>query len=200
VDRTAELRWFFHRRPPDSVAAWIEAIAGPLESRCDVYLILPGTDALGVKVRGGTTKLEFKLRPRPGEPVTLPGGVSGQREEWQRWSFARPGWTRLLPRLGLPATAWRAVSKQRRTATVPYRTESGCRVEFCALTVFPGDTPEPPGSGQRWSTVGFEAYGPDADLVPALMAAADRLFVGLDLNDGLGADLACGYPGWLATL
>jgi len=36
--------------------------------------------------------------------------------------------------------------------------------------------------------------------VPALQAAAERVFVPLDLPGGLGADLSCGYPGWLATL
>ena len=190
MDRTAELRWFFRRPPPEPLADWIEAAAGPPESRCDHYLVLPQTDALGVKIRGGTARLEFKLRPRPSEPVSLPAGVSGQWEEWQRWSCARPAWSRLLPHLGLPKAGWRTVAKQRRTATVAYGDDAGCRVEITALEA----------GGQQWSTVGFEAYGPDADLAPALMAAADRLFGGLALKDGLGADLACGYPGWLATL
>jgi hypothetical protein len=50
--------------------------------------------------------------------------------------------------------------------------------------------------------VAFESYGPDGDLVPALRTAAERLFTSLaaELPDGLGADLSCGYPGWLATL
>lgn len=190
MDRTAELRWFFRRPPPEPLTQWIEAAAGPPESRCDLYLVLPQTDALGVKTRGGTARLEFKLRPRPPEPVSLPAGVSGQREEWQRWSFGRPAFSRFLPRLGLPKAGWRAVAKQRRTATVAYRADAGCRVEVTALEV----------GGRPWSTVGFEAYGPDTDRVAALMAAAERVFGSVDLPDGLGAEMSCGYPGWLATL
>ena len=190
MDRTAELRWFFRRPPPAPLVARIEAAAGPPEARTDLYLVLGGTDALGVKTRGGTGKLEFKLRPRPPEPVTLPGGVAGHREEWQRWSLDRPAWARLLPRLGLPSRGWRAVAKERRTATVRYRGDAGCRVEVTAVE----------SAGERWSTVGFEAFGPDADLGPALMATAEEIFGAVDLDGGLGAELACGYPGWLATL
>jgi len=190
MDRTAELRWFFRPPPPEPLVAWIEAQAGPAESRTDCYLVLAETDALGVKVRGGTTKLELKLRPRPPEPMVLPGGVTGGREEWQRWSLSRPGWARLLPRLGLPPQGWQAVRKDRRTVTIPYRADSGCRAELTALEV----------GGQQWSTVGFEAYGPDADLVPALLAAVERFAAEVELPDGLPAKLSCGYPGWLATL
>ena len=190
MDRTAELRWFFRRPPPAALVTRIEADAGPPESRTDLYLVLPGTDALGVKTRGGTGKLEFKLRPRPSEPLALPGAVAGGTEEWQRWSFGRPAWNRLLPWLGLPRQGWRAVAKQRRTATLPYRAEAGCRVEVTAVET----------AGQHWWTVGFESFGPDADLGPALLAAAEEVFGSVDLAGGLGADLACGYPGWLATL
>ena len=200
MDRTAELRWFFHRPPPPAVEAWFDKVADPPETRTDTYLVLPATDALGVKIRGGTTKFELKVRPRPGQRLGLPGATTGQLEEWQRWSFARPGVTRLVPRLGLPKAHWLKVVKQRRMTTLPYRGEAGCRVELTALTVIPGDTPGPPGRGQKWTTVGFESYGPEADLVPALEAAADSLFGSIDLPGALGADLSCGYPGWLATL
>jgi len=190
MDRTAELRWFFRGQPPAPVVAWFEATADPPRSRSDVYLALGGTDALGVKIRGGTTRLELKLRPRPPETLALPVAVSGQLEEWQRWSFSRPAITRLLPRLGLPGEPWVKVGKRRRLTTIPYRGDAGCRVELTALAV----------RGQTWSTVGFEAFGPEPDLVPALKAAAERFFAEVDLPGGLGADLSCGYPGWLATL
>lgn|SRR5688572_22812507 len=190
MDRTAELRWFFRRPPPQPIVDWFEKAADPPESRTDCYLVLAGTDALGVKVRGGTTRLEFKLRPRPSERLGLPGSITGELEEWQRWSLARPAITRLFPRLALPKERWIEVTKQRRLTTVPYRGDAGCRVELTALQV----------RAQEWWTVGFESYGPEADLVPALEAAADDLFGSLDLPGALGADLSCGYPGWLATL
>jgi len=190
MERTAELRWFFREPPPEPVVAWFEKTGEAPETRADCYLVLDGTDALGVKVRGGTTRLELKLRPRPPERLGLPGGVTGDLEEWQRWSLPRPGFTRFLPRLGLPRARWVEVSKERRTTTIPFRNEAGCRAELTSLGV----------KGQAWWTVGFESSGPEAELVPALEAAADELFGSLDLPGSLGADRSCGYPGWLATL
>jgi hypothetical protein len=190
MDRTAELRWFWRGPPPGSFVAWFERAAEPPVTRTDEYLVLPGTDALGVKIRGGTTKFELKLRPRAPDVLTLPGGISGQLEEWQRWSFSRPGISRVVPRLGLPKQRWQAVTKERRMATIPHGGAAGCRVELTALQT----------GSQRWSTVGFESYGPESELVPALTGAAEGVFGSLDLPAGLGADLSCGYPGWLATL
>jgi hypothetical protein len=152
--------------------------------------MLPGTDAIGVKIRGGTTRFEIKLRPRPAETLTLPGAGPGRLEEWQRWSLSRPSVTRLVPRLGLPRGRWLEVGKRRRMTTIPYRGDAGCRVELTELTA----------GGRSWATVGFEAFGPEPDRVPALRAAGERLFGSLDLPGGLGAELSCGYPGWLATL
>jgi hypothetical protein len=190
MDRTAELRWFFRKPPPQPIVAWFERTSGPPATRTDCYLLLPGTDALGVKVRGGTTRLELKLRTRPPGSLSLPGGATGQLEEWQRWSLPRSGITRLFPRLALPKERWVEVAKQRRLTTIPSGNDAGCRVELTALRA----------QGQAWSTVGFESFGPDADLVPALEAAADELFGSIDLPGNLGADCSGGYPGWLATL
>ena len=191
MDRTAELRWFFRHRPPQPVIDWFDKTADPPEKRTDCYLVLAGTDALGVKVRGGTTRLELKLRPRPPERLGLPGGVTGEVEQWQRWSLPRPSITRLLPRLALPKEHWVEVTKERRLTTVPYRgDEAGCRVELTRLRA----------KAEEWWTVGFESFGPEPDLGPALEAAADELFGSIDLPGDLGADLSCGYPGWLATL
>ncbi|MCA1845367.1 MAG: hypothetical protein LC792_19680, partial [Actinobacteria bacterium] len=88
-----------------------------------------------------------------------------------------------------PKGRWVGVTKRRRLTTIPYRGDAGCRVEITVL-----------GAEEEWSTVGFESFGPDADLVPALEAAADELFGAIDLPGALGADFSCGYPGWLATL
>lgn len=160
--------------------------AGPPETRSDSYLVFPDTDALGVKVRGGGTNLEFKLRPCPGDPIDLPAGGSGRLEEWQKWSYGRSPVSRVLPRLGLPKHRWIDVVKHRRTLTIPYRENSGCTVELTALEA----------AGTSWTTLGFEAFGPQADLVPALRSAAEVFFATVELPD---AALSCGYPGWLAT-
>ena len=189
MNRTAELRWFLRGPPPGPVVAWFERTADPPRRRTDVYLVLPATDALGVKVRGGTTSVELKLRLRPGAPLELPGGVSGLLEEWQKWSSPRSGITRFLPRLGLPKGRWVAVEKKRRMTTILDRGATGATVELTALEA----------SAQTWSTLGFESFGPVADLLPALETAAQQFFGGLDLRGGLDAGMSCGYPAWLAT-
>lgn len=190
MERSAEFRWFFRAAPPRPLVDWFERTADRPATRSDVYLVLPGTDALGVKIRGGTTSFELKLRPRPPEPRPLPGGTTGQLEEWQRWSFSRSGLSRLFPRLGLPKARWLEVSKRRRRTTIPFRRESGCRVELTTVAA----------RGQEWTTVGFESFGPAHELVPALEAAAETVLASVHLAAPLGADLSCGYPGWLATL
>jgi hypothetical protein len=190
MDRSAELRWFRREPFPGPVTAWFDHAAEPPATRSDSYLVLVGSDALGVKVRGGSTSFELKLRPRPGTPLALSHGGAGQLEEWQKWSFSRSGITRLLPRLGLPKDGWVTVGKQRRLATIPYRVGAGCNIELTALEAV----------GQSWSTLGFEAFGPPVDLVPALEAAVEKFFAAVNLPGGFGTDLSCGYPGWLATL
>jgi hypothetical protein len=190
MDRTAEVRWFFRRPPPQPVTDWFDKVSDPPEARSDVYLVLPGADALGVKIRGGTKAFELKLRPRPSQRLGLPGGITGQLEQWQRWSFDRPPISRVFPRLGLPKAHWLEVRKRRRLTTIPYGDDAGCRVELTALQA----------RGEEWATLGFESSGPDPDLVPALEAAAGALFGSLDHPGDFEADLSCGYPGWLATL
>jgi hypothetical protein len=187
VNRTAELRWFRREPFPAPVVAWFDRAADPPETRSDSYLVLPGTDAIGIKVRGGSTSFELKLRPRPGEPMELPSGRSGQFEEWQKWSLGRAGVTRFLPRLGLPRERWVTVVKHRRTSVTPYSADAGCTVELTALEV----------RGRSWTTLGFEAFGPPGDLRPALELAVETFFASVD---EVGAEQSCGYPGWLATL
>jgi hypothetical protein len=190
MNRTAELRWFRREPFPAPIAAWFDHAAEPPVTRTDHYLVLPGTDALGVKVRGGSTSFELKLRPGPGAPRALAPGGSGQLEEWQKWSFSRSGMSRLLPRVGLPKHRWVTVEKQRRMATTSYRADAGCTIELTALEAV----------GQPWSTLGFESFGPAADLVPALEEAVEKFFAAVDLPDGFRTELSCGYPKWLATL
>jgi hypothetical protein len=192
MNQTAELRWFFRRPPPQPVRDWFEKVADPPQTRSDVYLVLRETDALGVKIRGGTKAFDLKLRPRPSQRLGLPGGITGELEEWQRWSLPRPAISRLFPRLGLPKAHWLEVRKERRLTTISYRgdADTGCRVELAALET----------QGRQWTTLGFESFGAELDLVPALEEAADAVFGSLDLPGNLDADLSCGYPGWLATL
>ena len=74
--------------------------------------------------------------------------------------------------------------------TTPFRADAGCNIELTVLEA----------RGQSWTTLGFESFGPAADLVPALERAVEKFFAAVDLPDGFRTELSCGYPGWLATL
>jgi hypothetical protein len=196
MQRTAEVRWFL-REVPGPLRDWFAAHGGEPEHRTDDYLRLPGTDALGVKVRGGGGSLELKLRTRDHGTVEVAPGVKGLVEEWQKWSVdpEQP-----VPGLGIAAAHWVPVGKARRVATLAMggwapgpptdRAAGGCSAELTRL-----DAP-----GGPWATLGFEAFGPGDDLVGTLRRAAERFFAEPGLTAGLAATLSCGYPGWVALV
>ncbi|HEY8200748.1 MAG TPA: hypothetical protein VII47_05305 [Actinomycetota bacterium] len=202
---TAEVRWFFRGQAPARLAGWFEKVGAEPRQRADVYLRLPETDALGVKVRGGEGWLELKVREHAHGEQELSGGVAGAVEQWRKWSFQRTAAEPPGHGLGLPPNCWVTVHKLRRLAT--YRPPDwspslepaqgdGCNVELTDLRAG-----EPKGVGdEEWSTLGLEAFGSEETVLESLSNAARALFKDLDLPQGLHADLSCGYPGWLRHL
>lgn len=197
--RTAELRWFVEGPPPPALAEWFAARAGTRTRRVDRYLRLPGTDALGVKLRGDGRRLELKLREQQRPAEGLPGGAEGQAEVWQKWSLGRRPWAVVMPRLGVAADRWTEVLKQRRTVTFSWSPQGGatltdvapacgCRAELAAVGTADGG----------WSSLGLEAFGPDDLLDQALAASAEVLLSAVGPVAQLTAARSYGYPGWLA--
>lgn len=193
MDTTAEVRWFL-REVPAALGDWFALRGGDPQHRTDDYLRLPGTDALGVKVRGGGGTLELKLRTRDHGTVGVAAGVEGRLEEWRKWSIAPE---RPLRGLGIAAAHWVRVGKARRLATLTAgawapgppgdRAAGGCSAELTLLDV----------TGGTWATLGFEAFGSGDDLVGTLRRAVDRFFAEAGPAGGLDARLSCGYPGWV---
>jgi hypothetical protein len=179
MDRTAEVRWFAPGQPPAPLDQRMDELGatGP-EGRTDVYLCLPETEALGVKLRDRGAALELKLRERALGEMEFPGGVAGSPELWQKWSFARDTSTDL----GLPAGAWLEVDKARRLA------DPGCQVELTELRA----------DGQEWWTLGFEASGAQPEEI--LTEAVAAFFSRPDLNADLEGARSCAYPAWLSLL
>jgi hypothetical protein len=177
MDRTAEVRWFAPGRPPAPLDGRMDELGatGP-EGRTDVYLCLPETEALGVKLRDGGAALEVKLRERALGKMEFSGGVAGSPELWQKWSFPRGTSTDL----GLPAGAWLEVDKARKLADL------ACQVELTELRA----------AGEEWWTLGFEASGarPDEDLTEAVAAFFSRRDLMADLKEAR----SCAYPAWLS--
>ena len=67
--------------------------------------------------------------------------------------------------------------------------ELGCEVELTAINV----------AGQAWWTVGFEAFGEEADLTRPLKMVANHLLLP-EQGMTLAAEHSHGYPRWLAVL
>jgi hypothetical protein len=195
MDRTAEVRWFFKGPPPEALASWFGRLGAEPRERSDLYLGLGRTDALGIKLRGGPGgNIEFKVRERDHGPRELLAGITGNVEEWRKWSFGTDAST---PGLGLPTDLWVEVRKMRRSASYqppgfePWveaaRQGDGCSVELTELRL-PGDD---------WSTLGFEAFGSEDTVLASLERAVCAFFAGLHPPEVMGGHLSSGYPGWL---
>ena len=196
---TAEVRWFFRGQAPGALTAWFSDQGAQPQERADCYLRLPETDALGVKVRGGEGWLELKLREHALGEQELSGDAAGAVEQWRKWSFEPAGDHPSGHGLDLASGSLVTVHKLRRLVTYtppdwkpslePARGD-GCNVELTALRA----------AGEKWSTLGLEAFGPESTILESLLSSARALFGDLALPQGLRADLSCGYPGWLRHL
>jgi hypothetical protein len=200
METTLEVRWFGPGRPPDDIARRFDALGAPApEGRVDTYLPLPGTDDLGVKLRDGGTALELKLRQHDFGDTKVAGGVVGNLERWQKWSFPVEDATCRAAALGLPTGAQVEVEKRRRLVTfllapdgsarpADEREGDGCSVEITSLVV----------KDSEWWSLGFEAFGSQDRLADALTASAEAFFTGApDVSPVLTGVLSCGYPAWL---
>lgn len=204
---TAELRWFVAGALPESMSHWFwdGRRARPADQRQDRYLVLPGCDAVGVKLRSGTS-LDIKGRVGEGAAVSFRPGVAGSMERWVKWSCDGAGVAAGLGEAGTAEREWLAVRKERSLriysldAAEPMElasyagARSGFHVELTRLVV--GETT----TVDAW-TLGFEAYGIRDRLADALETAVDFFF--LDRPgppEPLERDVSMGYPGWLNRL
>lgn len=192
---TAEVRWFVRGRISDDLLAWFGKDFPLLETqppRVDIYLPIPTDDGIGIKLREG--RIEIKRRYGSLGPLTLAPGVAGIPELWRKWTFSpiAPGENGL--------EGWVAVQKTRlvrnyavgaegeRPVPIPHTQspERGCSVELTEALA----------NGQVWWTIGFEATGSEAELVPTLKSVIEQTLAGCD-RLMLDLDRAYGYPHWL---
>jgi hypothetical protein len=210
--RSVEVRWFVGGAVDERVAAWLDA--GAPTARQDLYLVLPGSEDMGVKIRGpevtarGPQPARFEVKARVARRGVLDATfgevrVSGHVEEWLKWSYEG---TTLGPfvegLLGHPARV--AVEKERvqrkydlAPGRVPFpriavRTEvpRGAYLELARVQA---------GGTTAWS-VGVEAFGPleDAQLEEALYRLAGEAF--RDCPRSLRLEESASYPAWLSAL
>jgi len=194
---TVEMRWFLPGPVPLSVLDWFGSLGPGLAApapRTDRYLLLPGRDDLGIKLREG--RLEIKGRTAELGIHRLGSRAIGEVETWCKWSLASeevpeawckwslaseevPEALRVLdanPALGVPVHKDRAL-----------RMLEGCQVEVTALEAPFG----------VWWTLGLEALtGPEPALAP-LVSVGEHVLG--DFPDRLGERDSRSYPGWLVA-
>lgn len=170
---SAEIRLFWFDAKPAALEAWFHdqsvhgRTAGRAEERTDIYLRDPDQTELGVKTRGEKPGVEVKgLVALHGETIEL-DGYQIPIEIWSKW----PSQT-----LSLPSDAGIKLHKQRWTrkfdtsSSEPAQVSGpavqlamGCNVEWTAVGL---------PSGKSCWTLGLEAFGSLADVVPSLRSVA----------------------------
>lgn len=174
---------------PADVASWFAAAAGgtaTIEEQTDLYLWLPEAENLGVKLRDGGQRLEFKSRERELGTVECPGEVFGLVEQWQKWSCP----TSSRDGLGLPPDVWLEVVKSRRLIQVDGPGDWHCQIELTDLVL----------ADDRWWTFGFEAPGSGEAAGQSLRRTATEVFKRAEVPVDLDWDDSKAYPAWLAGL
>lgn len=199
METTLEVRWFGPGRTPEHLVARFDGLGAPAPvSRTDTYVLLRGTDDLGVKLRAGGEAFELKLRQHDLGGTKL-AATAGNLERWQKWSLPVADAACRAAALGLPAESLVDVEKHRRlvnyrlapdgsVALVDERAGDGCSIEITSLLV----------KGAEWWSLGFEAFGAEDRLADALAASADAYFAGATAESAvLALSTSCGYPAWL---
>ncbi len=190
---TTELRWFGRGPLPASISSWFVGATGVPEERCDTYL-LDGRCDVGVK-RRCKEQLELKVRQSLAERIELGAGLSGELEEWRRWSPAEDlvdssGNERWVDvRKSIVKRRFSEDGTEIACASGTPLTGVGCDVEVVQVTV---------GAIQAW-TFAFAAFGPCSRRRDALFASWEGLVAARPCPEPLGPRVgqAMGYPEWL---
>lgn len=210
---TAEIRWILEGHRPPAVERWFGDGRTPtLEEREDTYIVLPGCETVGIKLRGGvaeqTAQLDVKARRGSEAVVRLGADVIGRAAAWTKWSLALARADAIVAGLG-PETPRLTVRKRRllrrfttggdRFAEIAPDDEApaGCDIELATITLG--------GLRGTWWSIGLEAFGPVAAVQRTLRMAGPAWFErhGAPPTDGtqrleVGSSIA--YPAWLSRL
>ncbi len=198
---SAELRWFYRQHLPEEVRDWFcgAKLCKEEPVRTDHYLVFPGSNEVGVKVRDGR-KLEIKARTRMPEPFSLATGASvGRQDAWVKWTNEDSEVAGRLAALEGGSPHWVPVAKKRwlrkfrigQTSSVeetdPDATdEDRCRAELTEVNV----------RGSHWWTLAFDSFG-NGNRVAELEQVARHFLKILPRGLILTERDSMAYPEWL---
>jgi hypothetical protein len=204
LKQTDEIRWFYPQPMPPEVKSWFcsSRLCQEETLRTDQYLVLAGSNEVGVKVRGGE-KFEIKARTLAPEPLMLLTGASvGFRDSWVKWTLEDCDAALKMAAVGTGSSEWVPVSKQRWLRKFQIATsgqveetdadaviEHGCRAELSEVDV----------RDSRWWTLALESFG-DTDRRADLERFARHFLRILPRGLVLGELTSMAYPEWLNRL
>ena len=208
MEPTIEVRWFQRGHCPAPVDDWFRhaldsasSIPPAHEERQDLYLHLPGSEDLGIKLRGPhSDKVEIKRRQQDSGLTTLHSGIVGRVEHWIRWSFNIDANNPGVGDPTRPPGAWVLVGKTRDSRTFTVQPDGSIQevaardglLEGCTAELAHVDT-----AGQTWWTFALEAFGPPGSVRRNFDAIARRIFEERPSPYAFSADCSLSYPAWV---
>jgi len=203
MQHSAEIRWFHRGAAGDATMRWFsDGRALAPEVRTDRYLVFPGCESGGVKLRsyGPKRNLEIKLLRGAAEPMTLPSGVSGRADCWVKWSYGEASVDALVGELTQACGAFVDVAKTRwlrkfstdggepEEVDPGARPASGVGAELTALVV----------RGEAFWSFALEAFGAPERVRSTLEVVAREFLGARPPVDPFSTANSCSYPAWLA--
>jgi hypothetical protein len=211
-----EVRWFFEGKAHqhEALKRWFETIApmqkspgvrppvwqSRLKDQPDVYLLVPGSDDMGIKWREG--ELQIKGRVSSLGTQVFCGRHQGIVERWIKWSYAHipASYQRLFVAGKETGLVTAAVRKTRAVRKVRLDTLTGTAEEVEAQTgVDRGlgvELTELEVAGKAYCSLAFEAFPNDSTMDTAFTEAVEAFVDGLTACD-LTAASSQSYPAFL---
>lgn len=197
---TAEIRWFLPGQLPVNLLGWLSGQNGLFEDqpgRTDIYLVFPGQENLGVKLREG--RMEFKKRIATAVEYKSTS-LTGHLETWIKWSleagekflpdsvfFADPDhWIHIDKKRYLQKYAIDPEGNLTKPPPAGYP-EKGIAVELSELKM----------EGSDWWTFGLECFGRRDAVHKDLLNHLPQLTKGFPGPDP-GMTNSFGYPAWIS--
>jgi len=204
VKSSSEVRWFYHHKVTVLVKSWFcgSRLCKEEEARTDQYLVMKGSNEVGVKIRGGQG-FEIKARTKMPQPFSLATGASvGRQDAWVKWSLDNPEAVGRLLAIEGNSSEWVTVTKKRwlrqfhvgpageiEETDANAEMEHGCNAELCELDI----------CGSQWWSLAFESFG-EVNRATNLEQVTRHFLKVLPSGLALTERDSMAYPEWLGRL
>ena len=200
---TLEVRWFFEGFPDKGFTDWFNhgnpILWDIIEDRTDIYLVVPGSNDMGIKFRGDEKFFEIKGRRSIIGIQEFTPTVFGVMERWIKWSYDVSQSVEWIDGILRFATGQVRVTKQRFQRKFSFNKDN----EFCEIGLQEqadrgayAEVTQLIARNNNYWTLGFEAL-PDY----SISSESFIKVVSMTLKDSpLPMDLkqSLSYPAWLA--